>query len=419
TVAEVLGMAAHLEGKGVTSLDQTGLAQKNGAVMSHVRICDDPSRLHAVRIAAGQARLLLACDMVTAAGFDILAKLKPGKSFAVVNQHESMPATFTHAPDLDFPGRGIEDTISEQVGGSAEFIEATRLATTLLGDALATNMFLVGYAWQRGHIPLSQASILRAVELNGAMVEFNTKAFQWGRIAAHDPAEVIRLTAPPQGRADHRRLSTDLDELIGRRVAHLSAYQNGAWAERYLSVITQVREAERRVMPGAEALTEAVARSLSKLMSYKDEYEVARLYSDGGFQASLAEQFEDWQRLEVHLAPPLLGGSKRRFGPWLLRLMPLLARLKGLRGTAFDLFGHTAERKLERDLIIRFEGVIRTLLSGLRADNHALAVEIATAPRQIRGFGRIKLEAAAVVDKRMAELMAEYDRHSRQKEAAE
>ncbi|KIL98604.1 Indolepyruvate ferredoxin oxidoreductase alpha and beta subunits [Paramagnetospirillum magnetotacticum MS-1] len=419
TVAEVLGMAAHLEGKGVTSLDQTGLAQKNGAVMSHVRICDDPEKLHAVRIAAGQARLLLACDMVVAAGFDTLAKLKPHGSFAVVNRHESMPATFTHAPDLNFPARGMEDTIKEQVGGDAEFIEATRLATTLLGDALATNMFLVGYAWQKGRIPLAEASILRAVELNGAMVAFNIQAFLWGRLAAHSPSEVERIAAPPVGANDHRRLSQGLDELINRRVVHLTGYQNAAWASRYRALVDRVRAAESAALPGSESLTEAVARSLAKLMSYKDEYEVARLYCDPAFAASLKEQFEDWKGLEIHLAPPFMGMEKRRFGPWVLRLMPLLTRLKGLRGTIFDPFGRTSERKLERRLIGEFEIAVETILAHLTPATHALAVEIASAPRRIRGFGPIKLKAAAEVRTQMTEMLHRLQSPHDDKRAAE
>ncbi len=408
TVAEVLGMAAHLEGKGVTSLDQTGLAQKNGAVTSHVRICDNPDRLHAVRIAAGQARLLLACDMVVAAGFDTLAKLTPGRSRAVINRHESMPATFTHAPDLAFPSQAMENTITDHVGGDVDFLDATRLATTLMGDALATNMFLVGYAWQKGGLPLSESSILRAIELNGAMVEFNTQAFRWGRRAAVDPAEIARLTAPPAGTADHRRLSQSLDELIARRVSHLTAYQNAAYAARYSTVVERVRAAERLATPGSEELTEAVARSLAKLMSYKDEYEVARLYADSDFLTALKEQFGDWQRLEVHLAPPLLSAEKHRFGPWMLRLMPLLARLKVLRGTPLDPFGRCAERRMERALLAQFETTIEELLAGLSPERHSLAVEIASAPRRIRGFGPVKTEAAEDVRLGMAKLLAAF-----------
>ena len=408
TVAEVLGMAAHLEGLGVTSLDQTGLAQKNGAVMSHVRICADPTRLHAVRIAAGQARLLLACDMVVAAGFETLSKLKPGHSLAVVNDHQSMPASFTHAPDLAFPGKTLHDTVRDQVGGAVDFLDASRLATALMGDALASNMFLVGFAWQKGGLPLSEEAILRAIELNGAMVEFNRQAFLWGRRAAFDLETVERLAAPPASPSDHRRLSMTLDELIERRAAHLTAYQNAAHAARFRRMVERVREAERRVAPHSEDLTEAVARSLAKLMSYKDEYEVARLYSDGAFLDSLKEQFEDWERLEIHLAPPLMSANKRRFGPWMLRLMPMLARLKVLRGTPFDPFGRTTERKLERALIREFEAVVETLLKGLTPASHIKAVEIASLPRQIRGFGPIKAKAAADVQARMAACLASW-----------
>ncbi|MDO8606549.1 MAG: indolepyruvate ferredoxin oxidoreductase family protein [Phaeospirillum sp.] len=409
TVAEVLGMAAHLEGKGVTSLDQTGLAQKNGAVMSHIRICDDPTQLYAVRIATAQARLLLACDMVVAAGFDTLSKLKPGRSHAIVNDHEAMPASFTHAPDMAFPGKGMHETIRDHVNDAVNFLDATRLATTLLGDALAANMFLVGFAWQKGELPLAEASILRAIELNGAMVEFNTQAFLWGRRAAFDLTAVERRIAPPSGEtSDHRRLSRDLDELIVRRVDHLTGYQNTAHAERYRTMVERVRAAERKIAPHSEELTEAVARSLAKLMSYKDEYEVARLYSDGGFIAALKEQFEDWERLEVHLAPPLLSGEKRRFGPWMLKLMPLLARLKGLRGTPFDPFGRMPERRMERSLITEFQQVVEDLLAGLNPANHAIAVEIATLPRQIRGFGPIKAKAVTDYHDRLADLLAGY-----------
>jgi indolepyruvate ferredoxin oxidoreductase len=416
TVAQVLGMAAHLEGKGVSSLDQTGLAQKNGAVMSHVRLCDDPLRLHAVRIAAGQARLLLACDMVVAAGFEALSKLKPGLSHAIVNDHEAMPATFTHAPDLAFPAKGMHDTIREQVGGAAHFVDATRLATALMGDALAANMFLVGYAWQSGLLPLSEEAIMEAIRLNGAAVEFNRQSFVWGRRAAHDLARVELLAAPPGEAPAHRRLSESIDELIARRVTHLTAYQNAAYAAGYRRVVDGVRQAEQRIMPGRTDLTEAVARSLSKLMSYKDEYEVARLYSDPGFLASLAEQFEGWERLEVHLSPPLLAGTdpdsgeprKFRFGPWMLSAMRGLAKLKGLRGTAFDPFGRSAERRLERRLVTDFQAAVAELVAGLDRDNHALAVEIASAPRQIRGFGPVKARAVADVQARMAELRSAF-----------
>jgi indolepyruvate ferredoxin oxidoreductase len=394
TVAQVLGMAAHLDGKGVTALDQTGLAQKNGAVLSHLRICDDPARLHAVRIAAGGAHLLLACDLVVAAGFDTLSKLKAGRSAAIVNDHEAMPATFTHSPDLAFPAQGMRAALAEATEGVAEFIDATKLATALMGDALAANLFLVGYAWQRGLLPLSWDSIQAAIEMNGAAVEFNKQAFLWGRRAVHDRAAIEALACPPGEILDHHRLSADVDEVIRRRMTHLTAYQDAAWAERYRAAIRTVRTAEQQVAAGTE-LTDAAARALFKLMSPKDEYEVARLYADPAFTTALAAQFESWDRLEPHLAPPWMGAKKRRFGPWMLRVLTVLARFKGLRGRWADPFRHLAERRMERALLAEYQVTLTELVGGLNAANHAQAVAIARLPMKIRGFGPIKAKAAA------------------------
>ncbi len=412
TVAQILGMAAHLEGKGATALDQTGLAQKNGAVVSHVRLCDDPGRLHAARIAAGGARLLLACDLVVAAGFDTLATLKAEASTAVVNSHQTMPATFTHAPDLAFPGAAMAEAIGKAVGSHAFVFDATRLATALMGDALAANMLLVGYAWQKGLLPLSEEAILRAVELNGAAVAFNTQAFLWGRRAAHDPAAVDAVAFPPDEAPDDQQLSATLDEVIGRRSDFLAAYRNRRWARRYRAAVETVRRAEAAAVPGSQTLTEAAARSLFKLMSPKDEYEVARLYSDGSFARALSAQFESWERLEVHLAPPALGeaspGRKRRFGPWMLRLMPALAWFRWLRFTPFDPFGYGAERRMERALLAEYGTLLADLAAGLTAANHALAVDLARLPLSIRGFGPIKAAAAAAARAERSRLLARW-----------
>jgi indolepyruvate ferredoxin oxidoreductase len=401
TVAEVLGMAAHLDGKAVTALDQTGLAQKNGAVTSFVRIAEHHDRLHAVRIGDGQADLLLACDMVSAAGNDILSKLKPGRSKAVVNDHHAMPASFTHAPDLDFPDKSMHDTITGQLAGGIDFLDAGRLAVALMGDALAANMMLVGFAWQRGELPLSAQAILDAIQLNGVMVEFNLRAFGWGRRLAHDRDLVERLAAP-RTVPDHRRLSASVDELIARRAGHLADYQDQALADRFLARINRLRRAEDQSMAGSTALTEAAARSLAKLMSYKDEYEVARLYADAGFRDQLHEQFGGWDKLEIHLAPPFLGHSKHRFGPWMLRLMPVLARFKSLRGHWYDPFGWTDERRAERALVDWYLGVLDLLQSHLNATNAAEAAKIAALALGIRGFGPVKAKTIESVKAEVA-----------------
>jgi indolepyruvate ferredoxin oxidoreductase len=413
TIGALLGMAAHLEGKGVSVLDMTGLAQKNGAVVSHVRIAANPNAIHAVRIVAGGARLLLGCDEVTAAGFEALSKARAGYTHAVINRHRTMPADFTRKPDLAFPEAELSRHIEDAVGAEAvDVVDATGLATALMGDAMAANLFMVGYAWQRGLLPLSEQALLRAIELNGTAVKQNRRAFAWGRRAAHDLASVQRAAAPDRPAAT---LSTTVNELIRRRVEELTAYQDAAYAERFRAAIAEVRAAENTVRPGAQALTEAAARSLFQLMAYKDEYEVARLYSDCSFAAALAEQFEGSPRLRFHLAPPLLArrdpetGETRKstYGPWLMTGLRVLARLKWLRGTVFDPFGWSNERRAERRWIEDYLAVLAELRRGLTGDTYEVALEIAALPQRIRGFGHVKARNAAEARARLEDLLSQ------------
>jgi len=408
TIGALLGMAAHLEGKGVTVLDQTGLAQKGGAVTTHVRIAAAPDAIHAVRIAAGEADLVLGCDMVVVNDYWSLSKIRAGRTHTVLNAYEAMPGTFVRDPDLAFPARAIVSAVRLALGGVEPLqIDATRLATALLGDAIAANAFMLGYAWQHGWVPVRRAAIERAIELNGAAVAMNQRAFAWGRLAAHDPAAVERAagsTRPPPGARsaiahalDDRTLSGSLDEVIARRVDFLTGYQNGAWADRYRTLVERVRDTEARRAPGHTALTEAVARYAFKLMAIKDEYEVARLYTSGEFERQVRQTFEGDFKLQFHLAPPLLARKdadghlrKRAYGPWMLGAFRVLARLKFLRGSAFDVFGHSAERRTERALIGEYTAQIEELLATLDAGNHALAVEIARIPEQIRGYGHVR-----------------------------
>ncbi|HZB89989.1 MAG TPA: indolepyruvate ferredoxin oxidoreductase family protein, partial [Stellaceae bacterium] len=377
TIGALLGMAAHLEGKGCSVLDMTGLAQKGGAVLSHIRIAAAPEAIHAARITAGGARLLLGCDIVVAAAADGLSRLKSGASHAVINQHETVTGAFTQDPDLAFPGRALAQQITGAVGrDSADFIDATRLATALLGDAIATNLFLTGYAYQKGLLPVSAAAIERAIELNAVAAEANRRAFRWGRWAALDRAAVERIAAPTAPAAE--RLAETLDEIVARRVQFLTRYQNRAYAARYERLVRRAETAERQQAPGTVGFAEAVARNLFKLMAYKDEYEVARLYTDGSFLAALHRQFEGDFTLEFHLAPPLLAErdpvtghlKKRRYGPSMLRVFAILAKLKFLRGTALDPFGRSAERRTERALIAEYEALIEELIAHLDRDRH-------------------------------------------------
>ncbi len=398
TIGALLGMAAHLEGKGCSVLDMTGMAQKNGAVVSHVRIADQPDDLHATRIAAGEAKLILACDILTGVGYEQLAKMQKGVTKALVNSALVMPAGFTSDPDLVFPLGSMEREIEDAVDpGDAEFLDATKLATGLMGDSIATNLFMVGFAFQRGLLPIGEAAILRAIELNGAAIESNKQSFRWGRLAAVDPARVA-AAAIPSAVPESRRMSESLDEMIERRRKFLTEYQDAAYAKRYTDFVAKVRVAETAKIPGATALAEAVARYHFKLLAIKDEYEVARLYSDGEFARRVAAQFEGDYTLKFHLAPPVLNkpdaatgeAKKSVYGPWMMGAFRVLARMRGLRGTAFDVFGRTAERRMERELPAQYEALVDGVLAALAPHNHGLAVQLAQIPEHIRGYGHVK-----------------------------
>jgi indolepyruvate ferredoxin oxidoreductase len=404
TIGALLGMAAHLEHKGATVLDQTGLAQKGGAVTTHVRIAKEPKDIHAVRIAAGEADLVLGADMVVVNDYWALSKIRAGRANVVLNTYEAMPGTFTRNPDMQFPAHEIVEAVRQACGGVApDLIEATDIATALLGDSIATNLFMLGYAWQKGLVPVSFEALERAIELNGAAVDMNKRAFAWGRYAAHDASftrKAAGIGSTPSVVAeaiDDKRLSQSLDETIARRKTFLTDYQNAAYAQRYLDLIAKVRAAESSKIAGSTRLTETVARYAFKLMAYKDEYEVARLYSQPEFWAEIERTFAGDYSVKFNLAPPLLAKrdadghlTKREYGPWVRHAFKLLARFKFLRGGALDPFGRTTERRMERQLIADYARSVEELCAGLTRDNLALALEIAEIPEHIRGYGHVK-----------------------------
>jgi len=411
TVGGILGMAAHLDGKSVGVLDMAGLAQKGGAVYSHIRIAERPEDIHAIRVAARSADLVLGGDIVVAGTKKVLAAVEPGVTTMVVNRAEVLPGEFTRNADFSLPSERLKRAITAATGGRASyFLDASRIAAAVAGQTIAANMVMLGYAYQKGCLPLSAKAIEAAIKLNGEMPVVNVSAFRWGRLAAADPAAIERLIAPaPASVTDARRLSQSFDEMLARRVAYLSDYQDAAYAARYRALVERAKAAEAARAPGKCGLAEAVARNLFKLMAYKDEYEVARLYGNGEFLRQVAEEFDgDKLRFEFHLAPPLLARRDRRtgvprkisFGPWLLPFFRVLMRLKFLRGTAFDPFGYGAERKAERRLIADYEATLTEVLEKLNGDNHHLAVGIAAIPEKIRGFGHVKLRnlAAAKAD---------------------
>ncbi|MDP6709688.1 MAG: indolepyruvate ferredoxin oxidoreductase family protein, partial [Alphaproteobacteria bacterium] len=329
-------------------------------------------------------------------GDSALDVMAPARTRVLVNTHQQITGDFTRDPDLAFPADTLTDRIVQTTGtGNVASVDATRLAARLLGDSIASNLFMLGYAYQQGLIPVSAEAIDQAIGLNGVAVEVNREAFAWGRRAAVDLAAVEAVAG---GHAVTPDLPVTLDEIVTHRATELTAYQDAAYAARYRDMVAAVQEAEAAESPGMTGLAEAVARYAYKLMAYKDEYEVARLYTDGRFEAALAEAFEGEAALRFHLAPPLLSrrdketglAAKRNFGPWMLSAMRLLARCKGLRGTVFDVFGYSAERRAERQLVRDYEATVAELIQGLSHDNHALAIEIASVPEKIRGFGHVK-----------------------------
>lgn len=400
TIGGVLGMAAHLEGKGVGIIDMAGLAQKGGAVYSHIRIANKPEDIHAIRIAAAGADLVLGGDIVVAGNKKVLAAVRHGATRMIINLAEFLPGDFTRNADFSLPMERMKRAIVSAAGrDQVSFIDATRLATALMGNSIAANMFMVGYAFQQGALPLAAESIETAIEMNGEAVAMNQAAFRWGRRAALDAEAVESLVPSAAADDDNRRLSQSLDEVIARRVVFLTDYQNAAYAARYSDMVAKARAAEETRAPGRAGLAEAVARNLFKLMAYKDEYEVARLYTDGTFTKQIEQTFEPGSlRFEFHLAPPLLArvdkitGEPRKmsFGPWMMKAFGVLRRFKGLRGTAFDPFGYTAERRTERKLITDYEATLSEVLDKLTPDNHPLAVGLAVIPEKIRGFGHVK-----------------------------
>lgn len=423
TIGALLGMAAHLEGLGCTVLDSAGMAQKNGAVMSHVRIARHPSDIKASRIVAGAARLILGCDMVVASGPDALGTAEPGVTRAVINGNVTPTAEFVTNNSIDFRESAMRKRISEAVGkDNADFIDATSIATALIGDAIAVNLFMVGYCFQRGLLPVGLDALRRAIELNGVAVKQSLATFEWGRRAAADWASVVALARPAL--REQKALPNDLASVASRHAENLVAYQNVGYAERYRRLVDDVRGAAR---DPSDRLALAVARSFYKLMAYKDEYEVARLYTDGAFRRRLEAQFEGDYRLEFNLAPPLLAKrdphtghlKKRAFGSWMFKAFHVLKRLKFLRGTPFDIFGYTSERRTERRLIDDYESTIRSLLPSLSPANFEAAVAIACLPDKIRGFGHIKEANIARVKAEQDNLLSRYHAPAPRLDAAE
>jgi indolepyruvate ferredoxin oxidoreductase len=414
TIGAIVGMAAHLENKGFGALDMAGLAQKGGAVWSHLQIAAKPEDIRTVRLGSGGAKLVLGCDFVVSASQKTMDTTREGTRM-VVNTHQQMTGEFTRNANIQFPGQSLRRTITKGVGESnAEFVDATRVATALIGDSIATNLFMLGYAFQRGLVPVSAEAINKAIELNGAAVKMNQAAFLWGRRAAVDLPAIERLIAPKAEVVAASEVSRTLEETVARRVEFLTGYQNAAYAEKYRNLVERVKQAEATRTKGLTGLSEAVARYYFKLLAYKDEYEVARLYADPAFMQKVKSQFEGDYKLHFHLAPPLFAKRdpvtselrKAEYGTWVFTAFKLLSKLRGLRGTAFDVFGYTRERRMERQLIGEYEVTIEELIGRLSSENHAIAVKIASMPEEIRGYGHVKERHLGIARAKQADLLA-------------
>ncbi len=413
TIGQLLGMAGHIEGKGIVTQDAGGLAQKGGATWSHVLIGASQDAIRTTRVGMAGADLIIGCDPIVAAGKETMLRMREGRTHVALNSHSTPTAAFVHNADWQNPAEACAAEIVKAVGlaGVGAF-DADMASTKLMGDSIYTNPMMLGYAWQKGWIPLGHESLMRAIELNAVAVDNNKTAFAWGRRAAHDPtsveklfasAQVISMPAPRQGLAD----------LVARRVAFLTAYQSAAYARRYESFVNRVEQAESVL--GKTLLAQNVARYLFKLMAYKDEYEVARLHTDRSFHDKVNAMFEGDFKLNYHLAPPLIAKKndkgelqKQKFGSWMLTAFKLLAQLKGLRGTVLDPFGRTEERKMERALIAQYQASIEEVLQTLRAGNHAAAVDIARIPELIKGYGHVKARHALLAQQQWTGLMAAF-----------
>jgi indolepyruvate ferredoxin oxidoreductase len=400
-------------------MDITGMAQKGGAVVTHLRIGASKDKLFATRLWEESADLVIGCDLVVTTAQATLDLVRGASARIVVNDDVVPTAQFQSNQAIDLSQGKLLNILVQRVGRDrVSSVPATSSAVRLLGDSIATNVFMLGFAVQKGFMPISLAAIEQAIRLNGVAIEANLHALNWGRLAAHDPARLAAMLAEAGGgNTGEEPISETLEQIIARRVRHLTDYQDAAYAKSFVDFVEKVREQENTRVPGSTAVTQAVATSLSKLMSYKDEYEVARLYSNGDFERRLKQQFGGDYTVNVHLSPPLFNprdkvtGKPRKlaFGRWMLKAFKVLSRLKGLRGTRLDVFGYTAERKTERRLIEDYRRTIEGILPVLCHENQALVASIAALPDMVRGYGHVKAESLEKYEKELATLLASFD----------
>jgi len=413
TVGQLITMAAHLESRGASVLDFMGFAQKGGTVLSYVRMAPSPDKLHQVRISNGQADAVIACDMVVASSQKALSVLRPEHTRVVANRAELPTADYVLYRDADMQADKRLDLIRDAVGDDRfDALDANGIAEKLMGDTVFSNVMMLGFAWQQGLLPLSEAALMRAIELNGVAIERNKEAFGWGRVAAVDPTVIEDLLNPVSEPVEVKPEPT-LEQLIETRHQHLVSYQNRRWADSYRELVERVRQAEQGIGQQGLLLTRTVAEQLYRFMAYKDEYEVARLFAETDFMKEVEKTFEGDFKVHFHLAPPILNRGtdargrpqKRQFGPWMFRAFKLLAKLRGLRGTALDPFRHSADRKLDRALLADYRQLAERISRELSSDNHETFLQLAELPADVRGFGPVREQAVEAVRERQQQLL--------------
>ncbi len=416
TLSAILGMAAHLDELGCSVLDMTGLAQKGGSVLSNLIIAQSPDDISSMHVANGGADLIIGGDLVVSASDKVLLAADPQRTRAVVNNYKMMSGDFTRISDLKFPGSELQSVIEKSVNANQlTFVNSNHYAEHLFGDTIAANFFMIGIALQKGYLPISLEAIERAIELNARSVEMNKQALHRGRQYAVDHASIDREVRGTFTAVDESKTTEDLklQDSVELRDKVLVRYQNNAYAVRYRKLVQQSLQAEESKAPGMQGFAEAVARYYYKLLAYKDEYEVARLYSEADFRKQLEQQFEGDYKIRFHMAPPIIGKKdnvtglpvKTTFGPWMERMLPVLAKFKFLRGTPFDPFGRSDDRRMERKLIHQYEQIVNEIMSGLTTDNHRLAIELASYPEFIRGYGHIKRQHVEEIQPKVDDLL--------------
>jgi indolepyruvate ferredoxin oxidoreductase len=394
TIGQLLGMAAHMEGKGIVTQDSAGLAQKGGATWSHILVANSQDEIRTTRVSMAAADLIIGCDPIVSASKETTLRMRPGRTHVALNSNSTPTAAFVKNGNWQNPAEQCVAEITAQVGveGVGAF-DADALAKQLMGDTIYVNPMILGYAWQKGWVPLHRESLVRAIELNDVQVKNNLAAFEWGRYAAHQPDTLMKAIQPSQVIQFKKRES--LENLMADRMTRLTDYQDPAYALLYQGIVEKVRATEAPL--GKTLLSETVARQLYRLMAYKDEYEVARLHTQTGFMERIQNSFEGDFKVHYHLAPPLWSKRnsqgelvKKKFGPIMLTGFKVLAKLKGLRGTKLDYFGKTEERQTERALIREYMQHIDHVLNSLSSETHAHAVAVAQVPENIKGYGHVK-----------------------------